>query len=119
MPSVKLRFEWADRTVLVGLGNRLRPGPSEDCGLRKGLGLCRSNPPSFEVVFLKFLLRPLLIEEAMLADEVNRLCSMMGKAMPAASSVGLRLCCDLLKLNRFGEFAPRESDEVDTDGLRK
>ena len=117
MLSVKLRFERAGRNVLIGLVNALRPRPSEDCGLRKGLGLCRFNPASFEAVFLKFLLRPLLIEEATLADDVNRVCSMIGKLMPAASSGGLKLCCDLLKLNRFGEFVPR--DEVDPDGLTK
>jgi hypothetical protein len=44
---------------------------------------------------------------------------MIGKLMPAASSGGLKLCCDFLKLNRFGEFVPRESEEVDTDGLTK
>jgi hypothetical protein len=92
--------------------------PSEDLPLRKELGLCGSNIASFEVVFLRFLLRPLLIEEAMLAEEVNRLCSVLGMPMLTASS-GTKPCCDLLKLNLLGEFVPLERDDFDTDGFTK
>ncbi len=119
VPSVKLRLEMVGRRDLFVRPKMFSPGASDDVPFRRRLGLSELRGTSFELLVLKVLLRLLLVEEAMLAEEDFKGCSVLSMPVVVTSSRDRKLCSDFLKFSALGEGGTARGNDVDADGFTK